>query len=163
MHELHWLPLARAYVLTVLVDRNFVDEFPWTSPAVPKTLAFTFVQSKDSKHVVSGFSRSLAWAQVEESLAAAVVSVLRGKEVRRGDVLRLVCDPQSGQVRVRLSGEGERQIEEEVIVEDADSLISGLHRLFLTDERYKQMFARLCKSSVIDKELVMPEECRSYV
>lgn len=163
MHELHWLPLARAYILTVLADRNFVEEFPWTSPAVPKTLTFTFAQSKDSKHVVSGFSRSLAWAKVEGHLAEAVISVLRGKEVRRGDVLQIVCEPQSGNVTVRLTG-ADGNLFDERRVEEADNLISGLHRLFLTEERYKHMFARLCKSSMDrEREMITPDSCAPYM
>ena len=139
MHELHWLPLARAYVLTVLVDRKFVD--PWTSPGVPKTFAFTFAQTKDVKHVVSGFTRSLQWAQVDTLLVHQLVAVLQGHTVCRGDVFVVRCDPQTGIVTASLR-RGDQLIDERNIV-DADNLITGLHKLFLTDQRYKHMFARL--------------------
>ena len=157
MHELHWLPLARAYVLTVLVDETEEMSGNWTSPDIPKTFNFAFAQSKDSKHVVTGFSRSLKWAGVEGDLSESLVAVLRGREVHRGDFLSLRCEPHLGEVVVRLERSGE--LLDERRIKNADELISGLHRIFLSDEKYKHMFARLCKNTVHS----VPDPCRPYL
>jgi hypothetical protein len=143
-------------VLTVLVDQKFVE--PWDSSAVPKTFAFTFAQSKDVKHVVFGFTRSLQWAHVEDSLAVQLISVLRGQQVHRGDVFTLACNPQSGEVTACLR-RGDELIDQ-ITISDADNLISDLHRLFLTDQRYKHMFGRLCQSAVADG-VDVPAACQS--
>ena len=110
--------------------------------------------------MVSGFTKSLEWAHVHGDLAHPFISVLRGKEVRRGDVLQVVCDPREGVVLVKLMREDE--LVDERRIDQADNLISGLHRLFLTDLRYKHMFARLCKSSE-DRVKIPSEACRKYL
>jgi hypothetical protein len=160
MHELHWLPLARAYVLTILCDREQATEFEWTSASVPKSFVFSFAQSKDAKHVINGFCRSLNWAGVDAGVAEEVVSVLRGVDVQKGDELVMVCDPDRGHVLVWLMRNGVTL--RETRVSEGDVLIGGLHRLFLTDNKYKHMFGRLCKSAKLF-EWPTVERCKQYV
>jgi hypothetical protein len=110
MHELCWLPAARAYTLGLYVDDAYVNRartYPSESiesdifdKSCPKTFVLQFASEKDIRHIRNGFGRSLesflesrcypdAQAVVQRFLA-----VLDGvTSTHKGDKIKISCNP----------------------------------------------------------------------
>jgi hypothetical protein len=106
MQEMCWFTPARAYVLGLYVDEGALgralvtspDALPQTllAPTVDKTFVIQFVSSKDSRHIKTGFRRSLSRSFDSGDTDAAddiatLIGMLPNADIQAGDCLYFNC------------------------------------------------------------------------
>jgi hypothetical protein len=144
MHDLCWLPPARAYVLGTMVSEHALNRARVSSSTAEqllhidteKSFVFVFAAAKDAQHVRRGFSNSLKWAGAGES-AEKFASLVNGAGLQRGDKLHAICFPTENRLEVRFVSVDNLRCQTTFFTgDDAKRLTEALHRLYLSRERY---------------------------
>lgn len=151
MHDLCWLPPARAYVLGTMINEHALNRArvagvpaeQLLSVDTEKTFLFVFAGAKDAQHVRRGFGNSLRWAGAGET-AEKFASLVSGAGLQKGDRLHAICFPLESRLEVRFeSSDGKVRQTTAFTGDDALRLINALHRLYLSQERYPSIAEKI--------------------
>ena len=144
MHDLCWLPPARAYVLGTMINEHALNRARASGASAEqllsldteKSFVFVFAGAKDAQHVRRGFGNSLRWAGAGET-AEKFASLVNGSGLQKGDRLHAICFPNESRLEVRFeSNDGKIKQVTVFTGDDAVRLMAALHRLYLSQDRY---------------------------